>query len=233
MSKFLHYIVFFIFTGIIFPKNAGADGGITIQGTRLIYPMGEKQLTFSIYNTSSKDSFLVQSWTEDQHGKKSKDFIVVPPLYLSGPKDENLLRIILMNKALPKNKESLYYFVAKGIPPIHSNKEKNNNTVLIALASRIKLIVRPDGLLPKPDDVPSKIYFSRENNDINLYNPTPYYVTTVNITYGNTKLPSIMVEPFSKKKLPCNIKSTSDISFATINDYGSITPTKTVKISNN
>jgi fimbrial chaperone protein len=58
---------------------AMAEGGISIQGTRIIYPLNSRQESLSIRNSSAADSFLVQSWVENADGSKSRDFVVTPP----------------------------------------------------------------------------------------------------------------------------------------------------------
>ncbi|WP_205953013.1 fimbria/pilus periplasmic chaperone [Pantoea stewartii] len=221
MSKIRSVIAVFAFF-LVSLNHAIADGGITIEGTRLVYPMDDKQLTFTISNTSSKDSFLVQSWVENQAGVKVKDLIVVPPLYLSGPEDENILRLILMNHNLPEDRESLYYFIAKGIPSIGKKTDDENN-VRIAIASRIKLFVRPSGLSPSPEKAPAKLIFMKSNNSIVVKNPTPYYLTMVNIKYGSQNIESMMVKPFSEQLLTSGDTSSSLIIYSTINDYGANT----------
>ncbi|KAB8312635.1 hypothetical protein EH228_06380 [Erwinia endophytica] len=95
--------------------SAMAEGGISIQGTRIVYPQSAKQESLAISNSSTTDSFLVQSWVEDASGRKTHDFVVTPPLYLSGPKNENTLRLMYVGGAAPADRESLYYFIAKAI----------------------------------------------------------------------------------------------------------------------
>ncbi|EOI1393205.1 molecular chaperone [Klebsiella oxytoca] len=53
----------------LLPGGAAAEGGISIQGTRIIYPYGKKQTTVNLTNTSRTDTFLVQSWVENADGK--------------------------------------------------------------------------------------------------------------------------------------------------------------------
>lgn len=67
----------------LMPSLANA-GGIMLGGTRIIYPANQKQLPLSVRNTSEQSSFLVQSWVEQSDEKKSQDFVVTPPLYVSG-----------------------------------------------------------------------------------------------------------------------------------------------------
>ncbi|WP_336192721.1 fimbria/pilus periplasmic chaperone [Hafnia paralvei] len=82
------------FIGACLAQPAIAEDGITIQGTRIVYLQDAKQASLSVSNTSITDSVLGQSWVENASGHKTTDFVVTPPLYLSGPKDENTLRLI-------------------------------------------------------------------------------------------------------------------------------------------
>ncbi|MEW6484582.1 MAG: fimbria/pilus periplasmic chaperone [Pseudomonadota bacterium] len=59
---------------------------------------------------------------EDAEGKKTTDFIVTPPLYVSGPLNENILRVMYTGEPLPQDKETLYYFNAKAIPSVDKEK---------------------------------------------------------------------------------------------------------------
>ncbi|MGA4368255.1 fimbrial biogenesis chaperone [Pantoea ananatis] len=229
MSRKLNIIYYAAILFIGFTINARAEGGITIQGTRLIYPLNQNQLTLSISNTSAKDSFLVQSWVEDWQENKTKDILVVPPLYLSSPEDENLVRLVLLNKNLPIDRETLYYFVAKGIPSIDESK-KNESAIRIALASRIKLFVRPDRLPLSSDDAQKKLNFLYDKDGLIIKNTTPYYITIVDMWYGKRNVKSIMIPPFSEKKLLCNYAKESKVSFSTINDYGATTKKQIITV---
>jgi fimbrial chaperone protein len=129
-----------VFSGIcicLTSLPALAEGGISIQGTRIIYPQNTKQQSLSVRNSSSADSFLVQSWVEDAEGHKTSDFVVTPPLYLSGPKNENTLRLMRVAGAPVQGRETLYYFVAKAIPSFDDKKDAGKNVLRIATASRM------------------------------------------------------------------------------------------------
>ena len=207
--------------------TAYADGGISIQGTRVVYPMKSRQVSLTVQNSSLTDSFLVQSWVETEAGTKVADFIVTPPLYLSEPQNENVLRIIRTSGNLPKNRESLYYFVVKDIPSIEK-KESKRSILNISAATRIKLFVRPDGLGMRPEDAPSKLNFTRKNNKLHISNPTPYYLTITDIKAGNVPLESVMVAPGTTDFIPFPTGSGSRVTYHTINDSGAITAPITV-----
>ncbi|SFT37897.1 fimbrial chaperone protein [Kosakonia arachidis] len=202
-----------------------SNGGISVQGTRIVYPQDAKQASLSVSNSSTTDSFLVQSWVEDASGHKTSDFIVTPPLYLSGPKNENTLRLIHTGGALPTDRETLYYFTAKAIPSIDDSKSGGNSAVLrIATANRIKLFVRPAGLKPSPGMAPAMLEFHQQAGELVIRNPTPYYLTLAEITSGGKALRDIMVPPLGTASDPLPAEHGSTVSFRTINDYGATTP---------
>lgn len=208
---------------------AHADGGISIQGTRIIYSQDAVKQSLQIRNSSSELSFLVQSWVEDDRGNKTKDFVVTPPLYLSKPGSDNVLRLINTAVGLPEDKETLYYFIAKAIPPI--NKEKAGNAVIhIAAASRIKLLVRPKGLKGSSADAYSLLIFQKQGEKLKITNPSPYYVTLTAIKIGDSTLSGIMIPPKNSIFTDVPDRNVSSITFSSINDYGGITKPLTVNI---
>jgi fimbrial chaperone protein len=207
-----------------------AEGGISIQGTRVIYPQSAKQQSLSVSNSSSTDSFLVQSWVEDASGHKTSDFVVTPPLYLSGPKNENTLRLMRVAGTPAQDRETLYYFVAKAIPSIDEKKGAGENVLRIAAASKIKLFVRPAGLTPAPGEAPSRLEFSSQGGQLTIHNPTPYYITLTDMRVGGKTLQDIMVPPRGSISESLPGGSGNKLTFHTINDYGAITKAQVAEI---
>jgi fimbrial chaperone protein len=216
-----------IISAFVFPMIAQAEGGISIQGTRIIYPLDARQIGLSINNSSAVDSFLVQSWVEDAGGKKTDDFVATPPLYLSKPHNENLLRLVRVGHAMPKDRESLYYFTAKAIPSVN-DKLAGQSVIHIATATRIKLFVRPQGLMPLPEHAASMLSFRRAGDQLIINNPTPYYLTLTDMKVGSHLLGGGMAAPFSSLKVSLPKGAVSSFAFRTINDYGSLTPPVTI-----
>lgn len=208
-----------------------ADGGIVLGGTRLIYPAGQKQISLSVRNTSQESGFLVQSWVENASGKRSNDFVVTPPLFVSNAGDENVLRIMYTGPTLSTDRETLYYFNAKAVPSIDKTKIEGSNSLILATVTRIKLFVRPVGLANDADKAPSLLTFNRSGDRVEIRNPTPYYVTLVKISSGNTKLTDMMVAPFGRETVALPKGSTQAFSYSTINDYGAISSQKTANLN--
>lgn len=199
-------------------------GGITLNATRIIYPQDARQISVSVRNTSDKSTFLVQSWAEEKNGQKTKDFMVTPPLYTSGPNNENMLRLIYSGGTLPRDRESLYFFSTKAIPSVDKLALEGKNALILAAVTRVKLFVRPNGLRLSPDVAPSELRFKKTRQTLEIHNPTPYFLTLTDIKAGSKKLPDTMVAPMDRAAIPLPASTGDDITFSTINDYGAVTP---------
>lgn len=206
----------------ILPLYASA-GGITLGGTRIIYAQDSRQTAISVRNTDNKSTFLVQSWVEHSNGQKTRDFVVTPPLFTSGPGNENMLRLVYSGADLPRDKESLYFFNTKAIPSVDKSALEGKNALILAAITRVKLFVRPANLKPSPDAAPAALRFSHAGSTLAINNPTPYYLTLTDLKAGKTTLQDTMVAPMSQTSVPLPVGAGGDITFSTINDYGGVT----------
>ena len=209
---------------VLFPVQSFAAGGIALGAARVIYPQAATQTSLPISNSSASQRFLINSWIEDANGKKDNTFVVTPPLFVSEAKTENTLRIIYAGAALPKDRETLFYLNVKAIPSLDKAATAGKNILQLAILSRIKLFVRPDNLPMQPADAPAKLTFSHAGSQIQVSNPSPYYITLVNIHIAGNKPLNVMVPPEASAKL--NAEG-SQVTFQSINDYGALTPPKT------
>ncbi|ADW76657.1 Pili assembly chaperone, N-terminal protein (plasmid) [Rahnella aceris] len=205
------------------PSLASA-GGIMLGGTRVIYPAGQKQVTMSVRNTSEQSSFLVQSWVAQSDEKKSQDFVVTPPLYVSGPGNENTLRLMYVGVPPSADRETLYYFNSKAIPSIDKKEMEGKNMLMLAAVTRIKLFYRPAGLTPTVEKAPAELTFHRAGSQMRIENPTPYYLTLAEIKVGDHKLQDTMVSPRSDTTLALPAVNSGQVTYRTINDFGAVTP---------
>ncbi|MCG8710754.1 fimbria/pilus periplasmic chaperone [Brenneria sp. 4F2] len=209
-----------VFFSLLTVSHSALAGGIGLGATRVIYPNGAAQTSLTVNNSDEKSRFLIQSWVEDSNGDKTSDFIVTPPLFVANPKGENTLRIMYTGKALPTDRESLFWMNVKAIPSVDKNDLQNKNVLQLAVLSRIKLFVRPTELAIASTDAPGKLHFSRVNETARIDNPTPYYITLVNISRGGKKLPNTMVPPNGNVSIALPAGTSGDLTYQTINDYG-------------
>jgi len=200
---------------------ASASGGLSFGATRVVYPAGAQQTTFSVRNNSTDSTYLMQSWVETADGKKTSDFIVTPPLYTSGPGNENTLRIVSVGAPHAQGRESLYYLNVKAVPSAdRSATDKGRASLMVASVMRIKLFVRPDGLQPARDKAADALEFSRQGGRLGIHNPTPYWLTLTGMKAGDKALNDVMVPPDASASVPLPAGAGSTVTWQSVNDYG-------------
>lgn len=207
--------------------NTADAGGIAPGATRIIYPESDSQTSLSVTNSDSHERYLIQAWVEDEKGQRVNDFIVTPPLFAAAPKSENNLRIVYTGAALPKDREKVYWMNVKAIPAVNKEAMSGGNTLQLAVLSRMKLFMRPDGLPISEVESAKKIGFQEREGQLTINNPTPYYQSLVNISVGNKKLENSMVAPFGQLALSLPRGVSGSVHYQTINDYGAITAPQT------
>jgi fimbrial chaperone protein len=200
-----------------------ANAGVGLGATRVIYPADQKQVTLGVSNNDEKSTFLIQSWVENADGQKDGRLVITPPLYLMQGKKENTLRIIdATNQSLPKDRESLFWVNVKAIPSLDKSRQ-DENTLQLAITSRIKLFYRPNGLNVAPDKAPEQLRFKRSGNELTVVNPTPYFITLSELNAGTRLLANTMVSPMGSANVALPADAGSTITYRTINDYGAQT----------
>ncbi|MFS7198464.1 molecular chaperone [Rahnella inusitata] len=199
-----------------------AQAGVVVGGTRLIYDGGKKESSLSVSNPD-KYPFLVQSWVETANGDSEKaPFMVTPPLFRLDGGQTNVLRIVRAGGSLPADKESLFWMNIKAIPS--AEKTQNQNTLQIAVKTRIKLIYRPQGLKGVPEEQTEKLVWQRQGNRVMATNPTPFYMNFMEIIVAGKPLQDVTyVAPGSSATfaLPAGVSS-GTLSWKIISDYGGI-----------
>lgn len=220
----------FIVSCLFISVNANAAGGIALGATRIIYPADAKQTSVWIRNSHLQERYLVNAWIENSNGVKDKSFIITPPLFVSEPKSENTLRIIYTGSPLATDRESLYWMNVKTIPSVDKGALEGRNVLQLAILSRMKLFLRPANLQELSAEAPDLLQFSRSGNVLNIRNPSPFYVTLVNLKVGNQKIQNVMVSPKNNSQFPLPAGVQGKLTFQTVNDYGSVTPVREVSL---
>lgn len=194
-----------------------AEAGVALGATRVIYPAGQKQVQLAVTNNDENSTYLIQSWVENADGVKDGRFIVTPPLFAMKGKRENTLRILdATNNQLPQDRESLFWMNVKAIPSMDKSK-LTENTLQLAIISRIKLYYRPAKLALPPDQAAEKLRFRRSANSL----------TVTELNAGTRVLENALVPPMGESTVKLPSDAGSNITYRTINDYGALTPKMT------
>lgn len=227
-------VAFALFTLFV----AGTDASVTIGGTRVVYPLDQREVTVRLDNDSLSPS-LVQTWIDDGNpdakpGDIHVPFVITPPIFRMDPKKAQTLRVIFNGSALPQDRESVYWLNVLDIPP-KPDSAHATSSLQLAYRTRIKLFTRPAGLPGRPDEAPARLSWTLtaspqgKGQAIRVSNPTPYYVSfsEVNVeseghTYKNEE--GGMVAPRSATVLPIAginaALSGAKVRYLAISDYG-------------
>lgn len=214
--KFVHKTL--LASLLVVTGASSVQAGIVIGGTRLVFDGSKKEASINV-NNPDKSPYLVQSWIESTGDKTQKPpFIITPPLYRLDKGQQNVERVVLTG-SLPQDRESLFWLNIKSIPSATTVE----NSLQIAVKTRIKLIYRPAGLKRStPEEQADKLIWRRNGNTIEVTNPTDYVMNFNEITVGGKKLPAVTwILPHSQTaiSLPAQI-ATGAVVFKLINDFG-------------
>ncbi|MBV7406123.1 molecular chaperone [Enterobacter sp. ENT03] len=196
-----------------------ASAGIIIGGTRVLYQGNKKEASLSVRNPDNI-TYLIQSWVDRDNADTKAKFIITPPLFRLDAGQQNVMRIVSI-AALPQDKESLFWLNIKTIP----SAAPKENTLQIAVKTRMKLIYRPDSLVGNmPEDQVEKLQWSRTGNTLQVINPTAYYMHFNEISLnGKTVGEAGFVAPGGSEKFTLPPDATGRaLTFKVINDYGGV-----------
>ncbi len=205
-----------------------AQAAIALDRTRIIFAGGDKSLSLSVNNDNPQLPYLAQGWIEDAQGNKvTSPLTVLPPVQRiePGAKSQIKVQALPMVSQLPQDRETLYYFNLREIPP----KSDKANTLQIALQTRIKLFYRPKALVKTTAEMATpwqeQLTLTKQGDKYLVSNPTPYYVTLVDA--GSQKGVSVsgfeplMLEPKGSAPLGVSASSLGNTPVLTyVNDYG-------------
>lgn len=200
--------------------------------SRIIYNPATSGAVISVSN-SNEFPVLVQSSVKPVNEKEgAAPFVVTPPLFRLEPKQQSRLRVVMTQDVKMKDRESLYWLCAMGIPPEQgdmwaegSTSSKNSNTaslnVRIRMSQCIKLIVRPEAVKGQPQDVASAVTWRQEGNKLIASNPTPFYMNLKALSIGGIVLPDMdYIPPMDSRSFGVPHGASGKVSWTIVNDLG-------------
>ncbi|HDR2753030.1 TPA: molecular chaperone [Enterobacter asburiae] len=204
--------------------HVAASGGVSLEQTRVVFSAGDSAQTVTVKNTGMQ-KYLIQSRVQsDAIHVGTAPFVVTPPLFVLGPEHKQLLRILRQSKALPTDRESLFYLSVSAIP---AQPEPVPETVRLSMGFQfvIKLFYRPTGLKEQPEEVPCRLQFTPTAKGVRVENPVPYFQTLGSLMFDHRvmdleKQPS-MIAPMSTVFYPTS-QPVREVRWQTITDVGGL-----------
>jgi P pilus assembly protein, chaperone PapD len=206
-----------------------SQAAIQPDRTRIIFNSDDKASSLKLENQSKRQPYLAYSWIEDEKGTKNEDyFVALPPIQRLEPAALSQVRIVKQAKAsaLPTDRESLFYFNVREIPPVPENSG-NNAIVQMAVQSRLKMFWRPAALKKKPGaEVEHSITAQQQGSSLLIHNPTGYYITLAYFGKDDKSVfpgySSTMISPFASTTLNAGSYTGTAFSLGYMDDYGGL-----------
>lgn len=204
-----------------------AMAAFVLDGTRFIYNEGDKSIPVRVTN-NAETLYGGQIWIDNSNQSKDSVYMVPsPPFFRVEAKQQQIIRIMNVDKSLPQQQESLFFLNVMEVPP--KAKKGDGNVLAFAMNTKVKLIYRPTTLIEGRKDAERNVKIERKEGKTFLVNPTPYYFAIVNIKVNGKKMvltpkqseDIASFKPFSEvgiNALPVKDKATFDA----INDWGGI-----------
>nr|WP_228285108.1 fimbria/pilus periplasmic chaperone [Acinetobacter rathckeae] len=214
----------------IFTINAYAE--IVLHGTRVIYPSNNREVSLQMTNEGERPA-LVQAWLDDGDANSTPDqvklpFMITPPVSRVEPTKGQTLRISALpnSNLLNQTQESLYWLNILDIPPRATGSNGSDNSLQLAIRSRIKFIYRPASIKEDVNKAPEQLQWQSSGQQLVVKNPTPFFITITSVFEGkeqqkNELTPKgLLLAPFSEQSIKRSNLNTNQLEFTTINDYG-------------
>ncbi|MGO4502956.1 MULTISPECIES: fimbrial biogenesis chaperone [unclassified Dyella] len=217
---------------------SSAYAGIQINGTRVIYPAAEREVTLSMINNGTSP-LLLQSWVDDGDLQANPEtskapFLLTPPMSRVDAGKGQTLRIMFTGGNPPQDRETVFWLNVLEIPTKPKATDGDSNNFLqFAIRSRIKIFYRPKGLPGNAFDAVDQVTW-RVRPDGNGFiaectNPTPYNVSIASVVAKGSTVPQTidakggMCPAKGTEKLPVNgdlNAAGGKLTVDVINDFG-------------
>ncbi|MFB2831811.1 fimbrial chaperone [Aeromonas jandaei] len=202
-----------------------ALAAFSLNGTRFIYEEGKKNISFEVSN-GAKETYGGQVWVDNTTQNNDDVYMIPsPPFFKVKPGQKQIVRLMNVDPALPKDQESLFWLNVQEVPPKPENVE--GSVLAIAMNTQVKLFYRPKALIEGRQDAERNITLSTENGKTVLKNPTPYYFAVVGMKRNgtavklsdNTLSKLAQLAPYSDVTLDSVVQK-GKVSVEAINDWG-------------
>lgn len=218
------------------------QAGIVIQGSRVIYPAKDREVSIKMTNVGEQPS-LVQAWVDKGNEKLTADkadgpFLITPPITRVEAKKGQTLRLVYTgDDAVSRKQETVFWLNVLDVPPMP--KDQDANFLQVAVRSRMKIFYRPEGLPGNPNEAAESLSWSvvQTGNGYTLRarNNGAFHVSLATVqllaggrSYDVRKDDMKMVGPGSSADFPLaslavQAGAGAKVSYQWVSDYGSLT----------
>lgn len=215
--------VCFIMTGIC----TQAWAVVNADRTRVIIGADEGTQSLNLSNDGDTP-VLVQVWTDAGDplmtpDKVSTPVVATPPVFRMLPHEIRSLRLLLVTqKALPADRESVFWLNIFQILPESEQVEARAQKLVLPLRLRMKIFIRPEGIGAPDAQQYQTLQFHAGENGLTVHNPMPWFISLNVEVPGQNIREGVMVPPMAEQhvSLATPVKSGQRMGYRVITDDG-------------
>jgi len=210
---------------------AWAQAGLTVTGTRFIYPAQAKSLTIRTGN-SGEAPILVQTWLDQETAQARTDpselpapFVLTPPVYRLDAGERKTLELRYTGEPLPNDRESVFWINFLEIP---SQPPARPNQLQLSFRLRMKVLFRPPGLPGSPGQAAAQITWRYLRTGdaaapwrLEARNPTPFHVSLARLAIpaanGPLHMDGLTLAPYATSHYALPAAHQPQVGAATLN----------------
>ncbi|HHR6079055.1 TPA: fimbrial biogenesis chaperone [Providencia alcalifaciens] len=216
-------------------QSFATEGGLRLAQTRVVFDAANPNTKLAIKNSSPQVYLIkadVLNTPEGNAHKPAPPFIVTPPMSRLEKESQSTLLIVRNGTTeLPTDRESVFYLSLLAIPSTTKASapegEMTSAQVSVGIRNVIKLFYRPKGLPMSVETASSQLTFRQQGQQLEVRNPTPYYITLAQLSVGQHPIDvrelGPMIAPFSTQTYPVKGGATH-AEWRVITDYGDMSP---------
>ncbi|MFV3328432.1 molecular chaperone [Pseudomonas sp. NY15372] len=207
-----------------------AYAALTIHTTRIVFDSAQRNASVIIGNPSNR-VYAAQAWvnTGADDATTAVPLIASPSLFRLNAGSERVVQLAKLPNDLPNDRESLFFFNLQEVPEALAAEQ---NSLNIALRTRIKVFYRPSQLSSTPEQTLNDLRFSVKTINgqahLHIVNPTPFHYTFSRLELSaadqkHTVSDADMLAPMSEESYPMpeNLRTLDlQVELSVITDYG-------------
>lgn len=203
------------------------QASIVMTGNRIIYPADSREVSVQLTNRGDVPG-VVQVWLDDGDAQSvpqtaAPPFVTTPPVFRMAAHTGQTVRLRYIGKPVAQDRESLWWFNFIQIPPINKDAQ-NDNQLLVLVRSRVKVLVRPKGLVGSPLEMANTSRIWLQNGKLHLRNNSGFYLALSSLDVSGAgkkqRIQSETIAPWATMSWPAKISQLNDAQMRWINDQG-------------
>ncbi|SNY63892.1 molecular chaperone [Enterobacter sp. CC120223-11] len=206
---------------------ASAQASVVMTGSRIVYPADSREVSVQLTN---RDDFpgVVQVWLDDGNAQSvpqtaNAPFVTTPPVFRLAAHAGQTVRLRYVGKPVAQDRESLWWFNFIQIPPTDKATQADNQ-LLVLVRSRVKVFVRPKGLVGSPLEMADTSRVWLQGGELFLRNNSGYYLALSSLEVKgagkNQRIQSETIAPWTTVSWKASVSQIGEAKMRWINDQG-------------